>query len=88
MADFLNMCKCCQTRRNLKTMANDVYAYKAGQHTTYGDSQYSTVYVDASSQGWSVGTQYTVKAGQPMLNSIRYLLPVDVSQYLHNCYDT
>ena len=29
-------------------------------------------------------TAYT-KAGQPMP---RYLLPVDVSQYLHNCYDT
>ena len=35
--------------------------YKAGQHTAYGDSQYGTVYVAASSQGWSVGTQYTVQ---------------------------
>ena len=34
--------------------------YKADQHAAYGDSQYITVHVDDSSQGWSVGTQYTV----------------------------
>ena len=60
------------------------------QDTANGDSQYSTIYIDASSKGWSIGTQYTVYKSQPMLNSIRYLLPVydRLSAYLHSCYDT
>ena len=53
MADFFNVCKHSVKQGATSRWWLKMYMlYKADQHTAYGDSQYSAVYLDASSQGW------------------------------------